>query len=167
MDLGLALEHVQPGGAGLPSRRAAARAASSTIGPLAVLTSTAVGFIRGELAGAEQMAGGRGGAGVDGDEVGLGQQLSRSAPGDAEALLAAGRRCRRRCSGPASEPGGAPATAQPIRPSPMTPRVLPWTSIPSITAAPSSAAGPQEPVALGEPRRRPGAAPRPGPRWPR
>ena len=67
-----------------PSRSAAARAGSSTTAPRAVLTRVAVGFIRAELAGADQVVGLRGQRRVEAEDVAGRQQLVEVEPGRLE-----------------------------------------------------------------------------------
>ena len=147
-----------------PAARAAARAASSTIGPLAVLTRTAVGFMRASSLGPDQVAGRRRQAGVDGDEVGLGQQLVQLPPGHAEGGLLVGRQP---VTGGVEhrhpEPGGPPGHRPPDPAEPDHPEGLAVDLEPEEELRPPDPGppGPQEPVPVGDPPGR-GQQQRPG-----
>ena len=153
MDLWLALEHVQAGRAQLAGRRAAARRLVHDRAA-AVLTRTAVGFMR-PAARPDQ-------APVAGDSPVWTVTKSASASRSSSSRQATRGRPRRRaaagsrrCRARHGETGGPPGHARPIRPRPITPRVLLWTSNPRWNSGPRSRAA--RPAGTGPPRRPAGA----------
>jgi len=162
LDGGLVLVDVQAGAKITPCPSASASATSSSTGPRAVLTSTAVGFIWRSRSAEISVAGlGRQGH-VQADEVRSGQQVVE------RRRLCTGIDGARRHRGwwnntCMPKPTARRATARPIRPKPTIPSVLPNTSWPSMNSGPHLQLPPARITRSPSARRRrpPSGAPRP------